>query len=66
LHVKVKIDSERCEGYGICAAIVPAVFLLDKLGYAYVAGDGTVPAESVKDAREAVASCPMNAIIADD
>jgi ferredoxin len=64
--MRVHVESDRCEGYGTCAAIVPELFLLDEWGYAYVAGDGEVPAARADAAREAVASCPMHAIMSDD
>jgi ferredoxin len=64
--MKVKINSDTCEGYGTCAAILPEVFLLDEWGYAYVTNGGIVPSTRNDDAREAVASCPVHAITADD
>ena len=60
--MKVKIDSERCQGHGRCYDIAPGVFGDDEEGYGKVLGDGTVPPDEEQDARLAVANCPERAI----
>jgi ferredoxin len=60
--VKVRIDSERCQGHGRCYDLAAGLFGEDDEGYGQVLGDGTVAAESEHDARVAVANCPERAI----
>ena len=65
--MKVEVDRSMCVGHAQCSAICPTVFSNDELGYAVVAGDGTVAAEDEEDAQLAVDSCPEQAIaIVDD
>ena len=42
--VRVRVDSERCQGHNRCCAIAPELFEADELGNARVKGDGTVRA----------------------
>ena len=60
--MKVAVDSSMCVGHAQCSAICPSVFSNDELGYAVVAGDGTVPPGDEGAAEEAVESCPEQAI----
>jgi ferredoxin len=61
--VKVHVDSERCQGHTLCAMIAPEVFQLDDVdGHSTAIIDGEIPAELVEKAREAVRSCPEQAI----
>jgi len=65
--VKVEVDRSMCVGHAQCSAICPTVFANDELGYAVVAGDGTVAPADEEDAQLAVDSCPEQAIaIVDD
>jgi ferredoxin len=60
--VKVRIDSERCQGHGRCYDLVPALFGDDDEGFGQVLGDGVVPPDKEREARLAVANCPEQAI----
>jgi ferredoxin len=60
--VKIRIDSERCQGHGRCYDLAPDLFGDDDEGYGMVLGDGTVPAGREHDARLAVSNCPERAI----
>jgi ferredoxin len=60
--MKVAIDSSMCVGHAQCSAICPSVFGNDELGYAVLIGDGTVDPADEADARDAVASCPEQAL----
>ncbi|WP_327581263.1 ferredoxin [Nonomuraea sp. NBC_00507] len=60
--MKVKIDSERCQGHGRCYDLAPGLFGEDEEGYGQVLGDGAVPQEEAQAARLAVANCPERAI----
>jgi ferredoxin len=64
--VRVKVDSEKCQGHNRCYAIAPELFEVDDYGYATEVGDGTVPAGMEDKARLAVANCPEFAISIED
>ena len=55
---RVTIDRELCNGYGVCEAVAPDVFVLDNDGLAAVR-QGLSDDEAV---REACDNCPMGAI----
>jgi ferredoxin len=61
--VKLRVDPDRCEGYGTCAQILPEIFVLDEYGYAHVPDDRQVPAAIEQLAQRAILECPMNAIV---
>lgn len=60
--MKVRVDRERCQGHARCAALAPELFVLDDLGNAWEAGDGTVPPALIDKAYLAKANCPELAI----
>ena len=61
--MKVHVDPERCQGHTLCAMIAPEVFQLDDVdGHSTAIIDGEIPADIVAKAREAVRSCPEQAI----
>jgi ferredoxin len=60
--VRVKVDSDKCQGHNRCYSLAPELFEVDDFGYATEVGDGTVPAEQESQARLAAANCPEFAI----
>lgn len=60
--MRVRVDSDRCQGHNRCYAIAPELFDVDDYGYAHERGDGAVPPELEDKARLAVANCPEFAI----
>ena len=60
--LRVRVDSERCQGHNRCCSIAPELFEADELGNARVLGDGVVPAALEAKARLAVANCPEHAV----
>lgn len=60
--MKLRIDTERCQGHGRCYDLAPDLFGEDDEGYGVVLGDGTVPPGAEADARRAELSCPELAI----
>lgn len=65
--MKVKVDSEKCQGHNRCYALAPGLFKVDEYGYAKERGDGTVPPGMEEKACLAVENCPEQAIsITDD
>lgn len=60
--MKVKVDSERCQGHTLCAMIAPKVFQLNEIdGHSSVSNE-EVPADQEEQAREAAHTCPERAI----
>jgi len=64
--VRLHVDPTKCDGYGVCAEILPEVFKLDEWGYASVEGDAPLDAAMEERAVRAVAECPAKAIAAQD
>ena len=60
--MQVRIDGELCTGHGRCYTLAPDVFDSDDRGLGLVRGDGQVPPELEKQAQQAVANCPEQAI----
>ena len=60
--MRVRIDTERCQGHGRCYDLAPDIFGEDENGYSTLRGDGRVPSELTDDAHVAVANCPESAI----
>lgn len=59
--MKVAVDDQRCRGHGVCVTICPEVFSLTDDGYAVVESPA-VPGEFEEAVREAIDSCPEQAI----
>ena len=55
----VKVDPDTCTACGLCADTCPAVFKLDDVAVVLV---DPVPAKDEACAKEAVESCPVEAI----
>jgi len=63
--LKVRVDSERCQGHTLCWLSAPTAFQLSDIdGHATPAFD-EVPADLEEQVREAVSSCPERAISID-
>ncbi|MFD0901940.1 ferredoxin [Actinomadura sediminis] len=63
--MKVRVDSERCQGHTLCAMIAPEVFeLRDVDGHSRVVRED-VPPDREAQVVEAVNSCPERAISVD-
>jgi len=60
--VKVWVDSERCQGHTLCAMIAPESFELSDIDGTASPVNEDVPAEQEDAVREAVQSCPEQAI----
>lgn len=60
--MKVRVDSERCQGHTLCAIVAPEVFEPDEIdGHSSVLRED-VPPELEAKVVEAVRSCPERAI----
>jgi ferredoxin len=64
--MKVHVDAQLCQGHNRCLAFDTDVFEVDDMSYAYVRGDGTVPAGQEEAVHLAVVNCPEQAITTSD
>lgn len=55
------VDRIACDGFGMCAELLPELIRLDDWGYPIVAPGG-VPADLLDHARRAAAVCPVLAL----
>ncbi len=55
------VDRIRCDGYGMCAEMLPELIELDDWGYPILV-PGAVPPKLISLARQAVDICPVLAL----
>ena len=60
--LRLHVDQDKCQGHARCKSLAPELFELDEFGNAHEVGDGTVPADEVNHAHDAVSSCPARAL----
>jgi len=61
--MRVTIDGQACTGHGRCYALAPDVFDSDDRGLGVVLSVGAdIPPELERQARQAAANCPEQAI----
>ena len=60
--MRIKLDSEKCQGHGRCYALAPGLFDADDEGYAVLLVEGEVPPDLEKAAQLAADNCPEFAI----
>ena len=61
-NLRVRIESELCQGHNRCCAVAPELFEADDMGNARVKGDGSVTSALEAKAKLAMANCPEHAI----
>jgi ferredoxin len=59
--MRIEIDRELCEGYGVCVQSAPDLFALDDEGNSEIL-QADVPADLERGAMLAEKSCPMQAV----
>jgi ferredoxin len=59
--LELVVDRIACDGFGMCAELLPELIELDDWGYPIVAAGG-IPDELLDHARRAVAVCPVLAL----
>ena len=64
--MKVRVDSQRCQGHTLCSMIAPDSFELSDLDGSSSPVSEVVPAEHEEAVREAAHSCPEQAIFIED
>lgn len=60
--MRIRIDRDRCEGHGQCAAAAERVLYLDDNAEPVLRFAGDVPVHLEEDARVAVSCCPVAAL----
>ena len=60
--LRVRVESDLCQGHSRCCSIAPELFEPDELGNARVKGDGTVTPALEAKARLAMKNCPEHAV----
>jgi len=60
-RAEIVVDRIACDGYGMCAELVPELIDLDEWGYPIVRPGG-VPRELLEHAERAVKVCPVLAL----
>lgn len=60
-RTEIVVDRIACDGYGMCAELLPELIDLDDWGYPIIA-EGGVPDQLLDHARRAVAVCPVLAL----
>lgn len=61
VRIELIVDRIACDGFGMCAELLPELIELDDWGYPIVAAGG-VPFKLMGHARRAVAVCPVLAL----
>ena len=64
--MKVRVDQDRCQGHTLCAMIAPEMFQLSDIDGSSSAVTEVVPADQEDLVREAVQSCPEQAILIEE
>jgi ferredoxin len=57
----LSVDWTRCDGHGLCAALLPDAIVRDEWGFPIVRA-GAVDASDEADVRRVVAACPALAL----
>jgi ferredoxin len=64
--VRIRVDSQLCQGHNRCSDLAPDLFVLDDFGYSSAAADGVVPGDRQDIAVLAADNCPERAVIIED
>ncbi|PXX01678.1 ferredoxin [Mycolicibacterium moriokaense] len=59
--MRIHVDAHLCTGHGMCAAMAPAVYELDDVGFCAV-DDADVAPGDYDAAQKGVTACPEQAI----
>jgi ferredoxin len=64
-HRRLRVNPITCDGYGMCAELLPELIVLDDWGYPMVY-EGSVPDDLVELAKRAVRICPTVALLLEE
>ena len=62
-EIRVRVDSDKCQGHARCSALAPELFQLDEFGHARESLTVCASADLIDKAYIARANCPEEAII---
>jgi ferredoxin len=60
--MRLVVDTDVCQGYGLCHDEAPELIELDEGGFAQVLGDGSVSDQLRDVAEKAIGMCPARAL----
>jgi ferredoxin len=60
--MRLRLDSDACQGHGRCYTLAPGLFESDDEGYAVLLVDGELPPDQLEAAQLAVDNCPEFAL----
>jgi ferredoxin len=60
--MRLRLDSDACQGHGRCYTLAPDLFESDDEGYAVLLVDGELSPEQMEAAQLAVDNCPEFAL----
>lgn len=63
--MKVKVDTTRCSGIGLCEMTAPTVYEVGEDGQSHVLKEGP-SADEMPSVKEAIAGCPTGALSMED
>ena len=63
--MRIRLDTDACQGHGRCYTLAPALFDSDDLGHCVLLVD-KVPAGREVEARTGVDNCPEHALTLED
>ena len=61
--MRIRVDTDLCQGHGRCYMLAPDLFEADDDGYCHPTHERVVPPELADQARRAAVNCPEDAII---
>ncbi len=64
--MKIRVETEKCQGHNRCFVVAPELFELDDYGYSHELNGGEVPPGLEEKARLAVQNCPERAILIEE
>jgi ferredoxin len=63
--MRIRLDTELCQGHGRCYTLAPQLFDADELGHCLLLVDEVPPGREA-DARNGVDNCPEHALSLED
>ncbi|WP_420639584.1 ferredoxin [Candidatus Poriferisocius sp.] len=64
--MRIRVDTELCQGHGRCYVLAPGLFEADDDGYCQPTAERPVAPELADQARRAERNCPEDAILLTD
>lgn len=61
--MRIRVDTELCQGHGRCYMLAPDLFEADDDGYSQPTAERPVPPGLADQARRAFMNCPEDAVI---